>query len=51
MRALVVLLAAIAVLTWLGIELREKSPAISQVLFGFAALFAVVLAAAFFELI
>lgn len=48
MRVIVTLLALIAVLGWGGFEMRAKDRPLSNVLYGFAALFAVMLAGAFF---
>ncbi len=50
MRVVFTLLALIAVLVWLGLELRQRNRAVAQALLGFALLFSVVLVAAFFEL-
>ena len=48
MRVIVTLLALIAVLTWLGFELRAKDKAWSNVLFGFSVILTLVLLGAFF---
>lgn len=49
MRALFILLALSLVLAWLGYELRGKYRAVSNVLFAFAGLFAVILLGAFLD--
>ena len=49
MRAVFLLLALSLVLAWLGYETRVKARAVSHVLFGFAAFFAIVLLGAFFD--
>ncbi|MCP5149545.1 MAG: hypothetical protein H6982_02260 [Chromatiales bacterium] len=48
MRVVVMLLALIAVLSWLGYETRARDRALSNVLWAFAVAFAVALGAAFF---
>lgn len=50
MRAVFILLALSLVLGWLGYEMRGKDRAVSNVLFGFAGLFAIILIGAFFDL-
>jgi hypothetical protein len=47
MRIVVALLAIICVLVWLGFELRAKDRALSNVLYAFAVLFALLLSGAF----
>ena len=49
MRALFILLALSLVLAWLGYEMRGKYRAVSNVLFAFAALFAIILIGAFLD--
>lgn len=50
MRVVVTLLAVIAVLVWAGIAVRKRSRDVSSVLFGFAGVVALMLAAAIFGL-
>ena len=50
MRTFITLLVVIAALAWGGYESWARDRAVAQVLLGFAALFTVVLIAAFFEL-
>ena len=50
MRALFILFALSLVLGWLGYEMRGKHRAVSNVLFGFAGLFAIILIGAFLDL-
>ena len=48
MRVIVVILGVIAVLVWLGFELRTRMKDIAALCFGLAAIFAVLLVGAFF---
>ena len=48
MRVIVFILAAIAVLVWLGVELRGRVRDLSVLCFCLAAMFAVLLVGAFF---
>jgi len=50
MRVIILLLAAITVLSWLGFELRHKQKGIAQGLFALAGVLAVLLVVAFFGL-
>ncbi len=49
MRTLFILLALSLVLAWVGYEVREKYRAVSNVLFGFAGLFVLILMGAFLD--
>ena len=49
MRAVFILLALSLVLAWLGYETRERQRAVSNVLFGFAGIFAIILLGAFLD--
>ena len=49
MRILFILLALVIVLAWLGFEVRSRDRAVSNVLYGFSALFAVILLGAFLD--
>ena len=49
MRAVFILLALSLVLAWLGYEMRGRERAVSNVLFVFAGLFAIILLGAFFD--
>ena len=51
MHVVLVLVVLSVVLGWAGFELRERSRSVSQVLFGFSALFLIMLVAAFFNVI
>ena len=51
MRAFVTVLALVIALGWVGYELRPRYREVSNVLFGFAILFAAALTAAFFGLL
>lgn len=51
MRVVITLLVLIVVAGWAGFELRQRQPGISQALYGFAILFAVLLVAAFFNVV
>lgn len=51
MRVVVILVLLSLVLGWAGFELRKRQPGISQALYGFSILFAIMLVAAFFNLI
>ena len=48
MRVIIFILAVIAVLVWLGVELRARMRDLSTLCFGLAAIFAVLLIGAFF---
>ena len=48
MRIIISILAIIAVLIWLGVELRGRMRDVSTLCFGLAAIFAVLLVGAFF---
>ena len=48
MRIIIFILAVIAVLVWLGVELRGRMRDLSTLCFGLAAVFAVLLVGAFF---
>ena len=48
MRVIVFILGIIAVLVWLGVELRGRMRDLSTLCFGLAAVFAVMLVGAFF---
>ena len=48
MRVIIFILAIIAVLVWLGFELRGRMRDLSMLCFGLAAVFAVLLVGAFF---
>ena len=50
MRAVFILLALSLVLGWLGYEMRGRDRAVSNVLFAFAGLFAIILLGAFLDL-
>ena len=51
MRIVVTLLVIIAVLAWAGFEMRARDRGISNVLFGFSGLFALMLLGAFFGVV
>ena len=48
MRVIIFILAVIAVLVWLGVELRARMRDLSALCFGLAAIFTVLLIGAFF---
>jgi len=48
LRVIIFILAVIAVLVWLGVELRERMRDLSTLCFGLAAVAAVLLVGAFF---
>ena len=48
MRIIIFILGVIAVLVWLGVELRGRMRDLSTLCFGLAAVFAVLLVGAFF---
>ena len=48
MRVIIFILAIIAVLVWLGVELRGRMRDLSMLCFGLAVVFAVLLVGAFF---
>ena len=50
MRIVFTLLAIIIVLVWLGVTVRPRERAVANVLFGFAAVFGLMLIGAFFEM-
>lgn len=50
MRVIVILLAVIAVLAWLGFELKDRYRDLSYILFGLSGIFAVLLFGALFGL-
>ena len=49
MRAVFILLASSVVLVWLGYEMRGKHRAVSNVLYAFGGLFAIILLGAFLD--
>lgn len=51
MRILVTLLVIIAVLAWAGFEMRRRDLGVSNVLFGFAGVFALMLLGVFFGVV
>ncbi len=51
MHVVITLLILILVTGWAGFELRGKQPGVSQALFGFSILFAILLTAAFFNFV
>ena len=51
MRVVLILVVLSIVLGWAAFEMRTRNPSVSQVLAGFAVLFALMLLLAFFNLI